>query len=70
MSHSPILKGTDVPLRKPTYIAEGPLAGVRSGSSKGGDSPVLVLVNAKANAGGDGQERNQASLLPLVHCMR
>lgn len=27
-------------------------------------------MNAEADAGGDGQERDQALLLPLVHCRR
>lgn len=35
--------------------------------SKCAGSPVFVLVNAKADTGGDGQERDQELLLPLVH---
>lgn len=37
---------------------------------KRGDSPVPVLVNAKTDTGGDGQQGDRVQLLPFVHCGR
>jgi hypothetical protein len=69
---SPILREGNpfVPEKCPSMPQSDQQAGAAGAASKRGGSPVLVLVNAKADTGGDGQEREQELLLPFVHCRR